>query len=126
MLKGPITVTTTGGDGSASGSATLGHDLERMFLMGVKIDYNASAPETTDVTITEVGGLGQTILTLTDVNTDGFYYPRAELDGPTGAALGMYELLMLEGDIQVEVAQCNAFAEAVSVTLQFLDNKEIR
>lgn len=125
MIKGPIAVTTTGDPGSATGSNTLGHELERMFLLGVKIDYHASAPATTDVTITEVGGLGQTLLTLTNVNTDGFYYPRVEVDDPTGTGLGVYNPLMVEGDVQVAVAGCDALTDAVSVTLQLLDNKEI-
>jgi hypothetical protein len=125
MLKGPINVTTTGDPGEATGSTSLGHDLGRLFLVGVHLDFHASVPATTDVTISESGGFGQTLLTLTNVNAGGWYYPRVEIHGPDGAALGLYDLVMVEGDILVEVAGCNALADAVAVTLQFIDNREI-
>lgn len=127
MLKGPIKVTTTGDAGSATGSNTLGHTLGRMFLVGIKVDYHASAPDTTDITITEVGGLGQTLLVKANNKTDTIFYPAPVMHSPTdGSELTDRALFMVEGDIQVAVAGCDALTDAVQVTLQLLDNREIR
>ena len=95
-------------------------------LEAVKVDFHASAPATTDVTIAEADGLGRTLLTLTNVNTDGTYYPRHPLhdtDGVEGSGITPF---VVEGRITVAVAGCNALDPAVTVTLMVIENADVR
>lgn len=93
-------------------------------LSHVHVDYHASAPGTTDVTISEAGGLGRTLLTLTNRNTDGTFYPAvAQTDG-TGAAFSpaSYGLFYIEGTpLKVDVAGCDALTDAVKVSFGVLE-----
>jgi hypothetical protein len=80
-----VTVTTTGVDGSAEGTA----DTRRPLcgeLVAVYVDY-ITQPATTDVTIATKNAPVKTLLTLTSANTDGWFYPRYVVHGETGTAL---------------------------------------
>lgn len=111
----PVKVTTTGSAGSATGQA----DSEPIYgtIRGLKIDYNGSAPATTDVTITEVGGLGRTVLTRANTNTDGTFNPGAQLHDSTGNGIaGAYAPLHIAGArLRVAVAESDALVPAVAV-----------
>lgn len=114
-----VAVTTTGAAGSATGSAQTIDLPLGSWLIGVRVDYHASAPATTDVTISETDGLGQTLLTLTDNNTDGVYYPVTEICDDEGTAItGSYNMYAVEGPLTVAVAGCDALTDAVVVTIQ--------
>lgn len=118
MLTPPVNVTTTGGSGASAGTGTSG--AIRGILMAVKVTYT-SQHANTDVTITEVGGLGRTILTLTNINTTGTYYPRIALHDTTGVALaGQYAPFDLSTPILVTVAQGNDGAPGVAVTFDYV------
>lgn len=107
-----IPVTTTGSAGSASGNATstpiVSGYIERIYL-----DFHASAPATTDTTISVVGHENRTILTLTNVNTDGDYPVRIAETGNTGTAAATTTRLAVVGQIKVALAQCDALTGAV-------------
>lgn len=112
-----IQVTTTGSAGSATGSTT-GTNLVHGYLMGVYIDYHASAPSTTDITISEANGLGRTLLAVSDNATDGAYNPQCQICDNGGTAKTFYWPYYLDGvNIKVDVAQSNALAPAVTVKL---------
>lgn len=111
-----IQVTTTGSAGSASGNTVDGF-LVHGYLMGVKVAYHASAPATTDVTITENNGLGRTILTLTDNNTTTVYNPQNLVNKTDGTSAAVYWPFYLDGvNLKVAVAGCDALTNAVVVT----------
>lgn len=115
-----LAVTTTGANGSAEGEATTPGGI-RGAVMSFRVDYEATAPNTTDVTITEVGGAGRTLLTLTDRNTDGEFPVRIAEVGATGTAgTGTTPILMGGEPIEVAVAGCNAITNAVVVWIYIL------
>lgn len=124
-VYGPIGVTTTGSAGSATGSTTTVEFPPGTLLECVKIDYHASAPATTDLTITEAEGLQRDVLTLTDTNTDGTYYPRHgehDPDGTAGSGVGHF---VIEGALTIALAQSDALTDAVLVTFQTMRNKDL-
>jgi formate-dependent nitrite reductase membrane component NrfD len=114
-----IKVTTTGAAGSATGSQT---GTAYGVLAGIVVKFHASAPNTTDVTITEtVNGVARNLLTLTNVNTSGYYNPQDAIHAVSGGAAiaDMYMPFVLTGNtVTVSVAGSNALTNAVEVTLK--------
>lgn len=118
------TVTTTGSNGSATGSATSTQVINGL-LVAVYVDYTTQ-PSTTDVTIATLGkgpAPAQTLLTVTDSNTDAWYYPRAALHSTAGAALlyasggtAVTGYLPIDDHVTVSVAQGDS-AKTVDVYL---------
>lgn len=122
-----IPVTTTGSAGSATGTGTLAFKVDMGAIDAIKIDYHASAPATTDVTISEVDGkLEQTLLAVTDNATDGTYYPRHAIHDNAGAEISGAGLYTVEGQIQVAVAGCDALTNAVVVHIRTVENRAVR
>jgi len=80
-----IPLTASGAAGAASGSVTSTARLWG-YVKGVYVDYGAAISETTDITMTTVSPLA-TVMILTDVFTDGWYYPSVQFTGATGAAV---------------------------------------
>jgi hypothetical protein len=108
------TATVTGSDGSAAGSAQMG--VVDGFIHGVYVDYTTQ-PATCDVTITD--DLGQAILTLTNANTDGWFYPREQVDDTAGSAISAtYDKIGVSGYVSVAVAGGNAGAVAVTLLVE--------
>ena len=107
-----ISFNTTGTAGSATGTGTTTRPVNG-YLEAVKIDFTSQA-STADTTI--VDGMGQAILTLTDVNTDGWYYPHPEVHSVTGSQLNKHTGPMaIDSYITASVAQSNA--GSVQITL---------
>lgn len=121
MSLARVDVTTTGTAGSAVGS---GQTLPLPGVLGfIQVDYHASAPGTTDVTISEAGGPQRTILTLTNRNTDGIFYPNVSFTDGTGAAYATASYgawVLANTPITVSVAGCDALTDAVKVTFGFV------
>lgn len=117
-----IKVTTAGSAGVAVGSQATSVPV-RGRILAVHVDYHASAPSTTDLILSVVDAPAITVLTLTNVNTDGWYYPRRTPQGVTGAdlsALTYLEPILAWGALNVALAQCDALTDAVVVTV-YLD-----
>lgn len=110
-----IPVTTTGSAGSATGSAT--SELIKGYLVDVYIDYHASAPATTDVTIA-YAVRGGNLLAVTNNATDGLYHPRATTVDNTNAATGAPSPFLLDQGVTVSVAQADALDPCVTVYLR--------
>ena len=114
-----VSVTTAGGDGSAIGSTTSANPL-RGLLLGVHIDYHASAPDTTDVTLTDVPS-GTTIAVFSNSTTDVVHLPLKQNVDASGAAItGVYSNYPLTGKVTVSVAGSNALTNCVVVRLIYL------
>ena len=107
-----IDITTTGTAGSATGSGTTSRPVNGM-IAAIKVDFTSQA-NTADTTI--VDGMGQAILTLTNVNTDGWYYPHPEIQDPAGADINKHTCpFVVDSYITASVAQSNA--GSVQITL---------
>lgn len=110
-----LKVTTVGSAGSAAGSATTDTRVNGRIL-AVHVDYT-SQPATTDVTLASTLPT-QTILTLTDSNTDALDYPRKLVQGATGADLtAIYDNFIVAGYLTATVAQGDAVTDGVVVTV---------
>jgi hypothetical protein len=115
-----IEVVTTGSDGSAEGD-TDSDIVIRGELVGFRVNYHASAPATTDTVITAVLPTGyptQTLLTLTNTNTDIPYRPVQEPVYTTANALSdpdQYDKIPLMSKVNVDVSGTNALDPCVTV-----------
>lgn len=112
-----VTVTTTGSAASATGTAT-----SKPFtgeLLGFAIDYHASAPGTTDITI-EGATSGLDYYAKTNTATDIFVVPALFSLGANGSALSSdvtpRHYCVGEG-VKVSLAQTDALAAAVVVRI---------
>lgn len=100
-----VPVTASGGAGTSSGNTTSGSINGVLYSCYVKLN---GAPATTDVTLTEVGGAGRVLLTLTNLAASAEYPLTIAQVGPTGTALTSYIMPALAGtSIRVNVAQAN-------------------
>ena len=119
-----IKVTTTGSAGSATG-ATTDAFLVHGYLMGIRLDYNASAPITTVVTITEAQGMKRTLLTAPASATDVTFNPQALVNKNDGTSAAFYWPFYLDGvNVVVTVTASDALTDAVVVYLSIA--KDIR
>jgi hypothetical protein len=65
----------------------------------------------------------RTVLTLTNANTDGWFYPRVLLADTAGAALtAVYDTMPVNDHITVTVAQGDAITNGVVVTILVDEN----
>ena len=120
-----VEVVTQGSAGVASGSSRLNVGPAR--LLAVRLDYGATAPATTDVTVRtdrrEAGDDWRNLLIRSNSNADGVFYPRVnahKTDATTiPAGDNPYEPQVVHGYIEVLVNQCNAIDPALKATLYF-------
>lgn len=118
-----VKVTTTGAAGSAAGTGTTEAGV-RGFIESIQVDYHASAPATTDVTIAEASNMARTLLTLTNNATDKIVYPRVQVHDTAGAALtldgtraNVARIYVPGVKLTVTLAQCDALTDAVVVRI---------
>ena len=112
-----VEVVTVGVDGSAIGSKK--SRAMNGFLLDIKLDYNDSAPATTDVTITDIDS--NTILTVTDGNTDALIAPRQILVDNTNTAItDSHDRFPVNGTLNFAIAGCNALSPALTATIRYL------
>ncbi len=114
MYTHKITVTVSGSAGSATGSGQTRLPVNGK-IAAVYVDYT-SQPSTADVVIATAGNNSpaQTILSLTNANTDGWYYPQAQIHKNDGTALTfngtqiITDKYPVDDHVAVTVAQGNA------------------
>ncbi len=115
-LAGPFNSgAAAGGAGVATANLTSTIRVKGKVL-AVGVEYLDSPPAgTTDVTIATSGSIGptQTILTLTNAATDGWFYPRTPAQDPTGtdvtydATNEIYIPFAIDDTITITIAQAN-------------------
>lgn len=111
-LVGPINSgIAAGGAGVATATGTTTVYINGL-LYAIYVKYNDSPPAgTTDVTVTTDGTAprapAQTLLTLTNAATDGYFYPRIEVESTAGAGVSFYDLIPIADKIDVTIAQAN-------------------
>jgi hypothetical protein len=115
--KHTIKVSTTGSDASATGSLVAA--LPYCELLAARLDFHASAPGTTDTTLSSPGGpVAVTILTVTNSSTDAWFYPTHQLDDSSASAItGAYIPAIIHGNLLVELAGCDALTDALTLTV---------
>jgi len=112
-----VEVVTAGEAGAAIGSKK--SRAMNGFLLDIKLDYHASAPATTDVTITDVDG--NTILTVSDSKTDGLFAPRQKLvDNAKADITNSHDRFAVNGTLNFAIAQCDALNPALTATIRYL------
>lgn len=77
-MYGPINSgAAAGGNGAATSNKTSSTVISG-FIAAIHVKYNDAPPATTDVVIATAGNTGpaMTLLTLTNKNTSGWFYPR--------------------------------------------------
>ena len=117
-----ISVTTTGSDAAATGT---GYSKAAIVgkILALRLNYHASAPGTTDVTITENDSVAQTIHTETDSATDVMRYPRRAVEDNAEATVeysnnySIYEPYVTTNQIKVAVSGSNALTACVVVSV---------
>ena len=115
-----ITITTdTSGDGTGTFGSING------YISAIRIDYGAGIAAGTDVVVSQADPL-QPILTLTNANTDGIWYPRIETCGTTGTALvyaaageGVSDKIYVSGEVTVVFDETGAVAKTNYVTIWY-------
>lgn len=107
-----VRVTTTGSAGSASGNADSAEIAGK--VLGIFLDYHASAPATTDVTIKATSPADYNILVVSNNATDGYYTPRAKpVDNANVAITNAHDEFAVAGKVNVAVAQADALTDCV-------------
>lgn len=115
------TITTSGSDGSATGSGSTPYPVNGR-VVAVHIDYSAGQPGTTDVTVT-TGAPQDTVLSLANNATDGWRYPHTAAHlASDGSAIsgGVVAGVPVVGYVNVAVAGADN-GETVTVTLMVDD-----
>lgn len=115
-----VSVTTAGSSGSATGSA----DCEAVngFYLGAYLDFHASAPATTDTTISAQAPAHGTIQVISNSATDGYRPALVNALDAAGAAIsGVYSNYPVSGSVRVALAGCDALTDAVTAYLYFLE-----
>ena len=87
-------------------------------LLAVRMDFHASAPASTDTTLSSPGApVAVTLLTVTNSATAAWYYPTHQLDDASGSAItGAYIPAIVHGNLLVELAGCDALTDALTLT----------
>jgi hypothetical protein len=82
-MSSKITRFTISGITAVGGGLTAySNSVARGNIKAVYVDYDSTAPSGTTLVLSD--NEGQTILTLSSVNTDGWYYPRANAQTSAG------------------------------------------
>ena len=116
MEQHTVTVTVTGTAGSATGSGATTVPVYGK-LYAVHLDYIDQAA-TCDVTVT-TGSPAQTLLTVTNANTDAWFYPRVQVDSDAGAPIAdEYDVAPVSGYVTVSVAQSNAGSVVATLLIE--------
>ena len=113
-----IAVTTTGGNDVATGSGSVEIPGGMARLVGLAIDYHGSAPAGTDVVVKCTLPVEKTVLTKSNNNTDVPLAQVTEVEvdnvGADRASPATRSPLVM-GSLTVDVAQCDALTDAVTV-----------
>ena len=112
-----VKVSTTGSDASATGSLVTA--LPYSELLAAYFNFHASAPASTDTTLSSPGDpVSVTLLTITNSATDAWVYPSIQMDDNTASAVtGAYVPALIHGNLLVELAGCDALTDALTLTI---------
>jgi hypothetical protein len=119
-----VRVTTVGSNGAAVGTAYSASPLNGE-LLALVVDWHASAPGTSDITVSvEADGEfpAVTLYAKTDAATDVTVYPRVQVATTAGVAIdAVYDRIPVVGRLKIAIAGCNALTNAAVVTAYVRD-----
>lgn len=117
-----VKLTPVGGAGAAAASGDTPYPISGQ-LMGTFVDYSGQGV-TTDLTVATKNAPAKTLLTLTNINTDAWYYPRAQAHDTVGAPItGFYTPIPVDDYLTVTVAQGDPAANGAIAYLLIEDNR---
>lgn len=117
---GPIITPDADGEAGAATSTITTSIGYKGAVHAVYVQYEDSPPATTDVTISTAAPT-QTLLTLTNANTDGWFYPRVNIHDATGSAeADVWDKFPLGHTVTVAIAGANE-GDSVRVWLKIED-----
>lgn len=101
-------VSATGGAGTATATGYSDRPITG-YIIAVHVSYQDSPPATTDVTIAEaVASPAVSVLTLSNANTSGWFFPRAAGVNQSGTAItNSNEKIAVSDMLSVVIAQAN-------------------
>jgi hypothetical protein len=117
-----IVATATGTNGSASGNAQTLHAINGE-IVGVLFKREGTVANTTDVTLKEYGvDEPRTILSVSNINADGWYAPTAPVHDTSGAVVadGPRTTFFVNSKLSLELAESNN-NNVVSATILYKD-----
>lgn len=118
LAQAVVAVTTTGGAGVSAGTAKT--PALQGYLEDIFVDWDGTAPATSDITISFVGPARGNVWALANSATDAFVVPRVKpVDNANAAITNAYERFALNGPLLVTVAQSNDLAPAVTVYVRY-------
>jgi hypothetical protein len=117
MRSVKISVTTTGSAGSATGD---GYSPSPICgeIVAIRVDWHASAPATSDITITFDTDDNHPVITnyaKTDSVTDAWVYPVVQSTDTGGTGVTWYQHPVGDGRLKVAIAQSDALTNAAVV-----------
>ena len=118
LEKHELKISTTGGAGVATGSGIL--SLPICELLAIYLNYHASAPATTDVTVKSVGDPAtRTLLTRSNSAADGWFRPKEQkYDDVAALVTGDYaDPVIHAGALSIDVAQADALTDCLIATV---------
>jgi hypothetical protein len=118
-----VTVTTTGDDGQATGTGYSSAPINGE-VKAVRVDWGATAPGTSDIDVVAESDDDHPELTLyskDDSAADAWVYPVVQSTDTGGSGVAnVYQHIVVAGQrVKVSVAQSNALAPAVTVTVYY-------
>jgi hypothetical protein len=111
-----VRVTTAGSAGSATGSGTT--VPIQGFLLDVYLNYHASAPATTDVSLSDAV-FGE-IFANDNSATDVWLTPSRQITDAASADTGLYDLVPINGVLTLSVDGCNELTDALVATIRYV------
>lgn len=118
-------ITTAGGAGVATGSATTPSAV-RGEILGVLLNFHASAPATTDTTLATAGegnGPAYNIIVVSNSATDAYLAVRkVAVDVAAAAIAASWAPVCVADKLTLSLAGCDALTNAVVATV-FYDDK---
>jgi len=112
-----IPVTTTGADGSATGTGRSVRGVNGE-VAAMRVDWGATAPNTSDIDVVCESDDNHPEITLYSKDnavTDVWVYPTIEETDTAGTGRSTYRVIPISGRIKASVAGCNALDPAVTV-----------
>lgn len=103
LRKESVTVTATGTDGVATGSASTDRELHG-YIYALHLDFTAGISSTTDISLTQASP-SLTILDLSDYYTDTWYYPVVQQTDSAGSGTSTYEKTLVQDTVDIAVGQ---------------------
>lgn len=127
IKKERLTVTTTGADGSAGGTATTADTISGR-IVRVDIDFSGSATTTTDLTLAEVDDLITTnIVSISNSVTDTQVFPTVQITDNAGTGRTydgtrpVVDYYPVADELVLTLAQSTALTPAVTVEIYYME-----